>query len=72
MKHLVTKDLYQIEVYIYNPWDYSCHVFVCKDTCASVNSSNNDLYHLHGRDSYEALVSDCQNMTREEVVKMFF
>lgn len=72
MKYLETKDNYKIEVYVYNHGDYSCHVFVCKYPRESVNSSNNDLYHLRGRDSYEALVSDSKNMTREEVIKMFF
>ena len=72
MTYIETKDGYKVEVYVYNPWSYSCHVFVCKEPCVSVNSSNNDLYHLHGRDSYEVLVSDCKNMTREEVIRMFF
>ena len=71
-KVLKTKDGYKVEVYVYNPWDYSCHVFVCKEPGVSVNSSNSDLYHLHGRDSYKVLVSDCENMTREEVINMFF
>lgn len=72
MTYIETKDGYKVEVYVYNPWDYSCHVFVCKEPGVSVNSSNNDLCHLHGRDSYEVLVSDCKNMTREEVIRMFF
>ena len=71
-KYLETKDGYKVEVYVYNPWGYCCHVFVCKEPGKRVNSSNNDLYHLSGRDSYEVLVSDCKNMTREEVIKMFF
>ena len=72
MTYIETKDGYKVEVWVYNPRDYSCHVFVCKEPGVSVNSSNNDLYHLHGRDSYEVLVSDCKNMTREEVIRMFF
>ena len=71
-KRLKTKDGYEVDTWIYNSRDYSCHVFVCKEPGVSVNSSNNDLYHLHGRDSYEVLVSDCKNMTREEVIRMFF
>lgn len=71
-KVLKTKDDYKVEVYVYNPWDYSCHVFVCKEPGVSVNSTNHDLYHLHGRDSYEVLLKDCEHMTREEVIRMFF
>lgn len=71
-KYLETKDGYKVEVYLYNPWGYNCHVFVCKEPNTSVNSSNNDLYHLNGRDRYDVLLSDCNNMTREEVVRMFF
>lgn len=71
-KVLKTKDGYNVDVYVYNHGDYSCHVFVCKEPGVSVNSSNSGLYHLHGRDSYEVLVSDCKNMTREEVIRMFF
>lgn len=72
IKFLKTKDDYEVNVWIYNHGGYFCHVFVCKKPGVSVNSSNHDLYHLHGRDSYEVLVSDCKNMTREEVVRMFF
>lgn len=72
MTYIETKDGYKVEVYVYNHCSYSCHVFVCKKPGVSVNSSNNDLYHLHGRDSYEVLVNDCKNMTREEVIRMFF
>ena len=71
-KRLKTKDGYEVDTWIYNSRDYSCHVFVCKEPGVRVTSSNNDLYHLHGRDSYEVLVSDCKNMTREEVIRMFF
>ena len=71
-KVLETKDGYNVEVYVYNHRDYSCHVFVCKEPGVRVCSLNNDLYHLHGRDSYEVLVSDCKNMTREEIIRMFF
>lgn len=71
-KVLKTKDGYEVKVWVYNHGDYSCHVFVCKEPGVSVNSSNSELYHLRGRDSYEVLVSDCKDMTREEVIRMFF
>jgi len=71
-KVLKTKDGYKVEVYVYNHRDYSCHVFVCKKPDESVNSTNHDLYGLRGRDSYEVLLKDCKNMTREEVIRMFF
>ena len=71
-KILKTKDGYEVKVWVYNLRDYSSHVFVCKKPGEEVNSTNHDLYHLCGKDSYEVLVSDCKDMTREEVIRMFF
>ena len=71
-KRLKTKDGYEVDTWVYNSRDYSCHVFVCRNQNERVNSSNHDLYHLQGKDSYEVLLSDCEHMTREEVIRMFF
>ena len=71
-KRLKTKDGYEIDTWIYNSRDYSCRVFVCRKQGERVNIANHDLYHLHGRDAYETLLKDCGNMTREDVIKMFF
>ena len=71
-KRLKTKDGYEIDTWVYNSGDYSCHVFVCKKQGERVNSANHDLYHLRGRDAYETLLKDCWDMTREEIIRMFF
>lgn len=71
-KRLKTKDGYEIDTWIYNSYDYSCHVFVRRRQDERVNSTNHDLYHLHGRDAYETLLKDCGSMTRKEIIRMFF
>ena len=71
-RRLRTKDGYEVDTWIYNSRDYSCHVFMCRKQGERVNSTNHDLYHLHGRDAYETLLKDCGDMTREDIVRMFF
>ena len=72
MKVFLTKDGFELEIYVFNDVDYSSHVFVCRKKGEHVNSTNHDLFVLRGRDAYETLLKDCEYMTREEIIRMFF
>lgn len=72
MERFQTVDGFHVEVFLFNPWSYSAHVFVANKPNEFVNSANNTVYSLHGRDSYECLLSDGHNMNRAELVRMFF
>lgn len=72
MDYLKTADNYEINIWVYNHVDYSTHIFVCKRQEEHINSSNSDLYSTHGRDAYETLKNDCQHMSRQDVIRMFF
>lgn len=53
MKRFLTLDGYHIEVWVFNPYNYSAHVFVANKPGEHVNSGNSKVYHLHGRDAYD-------------------
>lgn len=72
MKRFLTLDGYHVEVWVYNPYDYSAHVFVANKPGEHVNSGNSKVYHLHGKDAYECLMSDGKGMTKEQIVHGFF
>lgn len=72
MKKIQTIDGYCIDIYLYNSYGYNCHVFVANKPNEWVNGTNSKLYHMDGRDTYECFLSDVPNMTKEDVIRMFF
>lgn len=72
MDYLITADNYEIAIWVFNHVDYSTHIFVSKIQGEHVNSSNVDIYSTHGRDTFETLKNDCQHMSRQDVIRMFF
>lgn len=68
----ITRDGYQVEIWVYNSGDYSANVFVAKSNEKPVSSGNCTKYYMQGRDAYEVLLSEGKHMSKEEVVRMFF
>lgn len=71
-KRFVTTDGCHVDTWMYNSGNYATHVFVANRKDEEVNSSNNTLYHLHGRDAYECLLAEGDKMTKDELIRMFF
>lgn len=71
-KRFTTADGYHIDTWMYNSGNYSTHVFVANRKNEEVNSANNALYHIHGRDAYECLLSEGPGMTKEQMIRSFF
>lgn len=69
---LITSDNYHIDMWMYNHIGYYFHVFIANKPNESINSTNNKLYYLKGRDAYEVLLSDAKYMSKEEIIRMFF
>lgn len=71
MDEIITTDGFHVEIYVYNTRDYSAHVFVSRNHGEYVNSSNSDVFHIHGRDTYEVLIREAKRMNLSEVKQMF-
>lgn len=67
-----TTDNFHVEVYCYNPYGYNCHVFIANSANEYVNSGNSTVYHMRGKDAYEALMSDGKHMVKGDIIRMFF
>ena len=72
IKRFVTTDGYHVDTWMFNPGDCATHVFVANRKNEEVNSSNNTLYHLHGRDAYHCLLAEGDKMTKEQLIHSFF
>ena len=63
-----TTDGFKVDVYVFNSKDYSAHVFIEDGRFGFPMEKRNS---IHGRDIYEVLVSEGQEMTKEEIIRMF-
>lgn len=69
MKSFITSDNYKVEIKVFNHSDYSAHIFISNKP--DHNMGRPFTSSIHGRDTFEVLLSEGKYMTKDSIIRMF-